>query len=97
VKQKLVVQLFEVPTWKFQLQLALFGVVQVKSTHKGAQPDAGVGLVVNDITGSGFTVMVTVEVASGLVHPSSTVTVYVVVVVGLTVHVLVVIPPGDHE
>ena len=85
MKQKVVLQLFEFPMVKFHAQFDEFGVVLVKSTHSGAQPDAGEGdFVVNEITGNGFTVIVTVAVAGVVVQLSVTETVYVVVTVGLT-------------
>ena len=86
--------MLEVAIMKFQLHCALLGVVLVNVTQSGAHQLAGDGAVVNVTIGKGLTVTVTVSVAAGVVHPSLTVMVYVVLDVGVTVNVEFVPLPG---
>jgi hypothetical protein len=63
----------DVPTPKFQLQLVAPVVVLANVTQSGVQPESG--FCTNATTGKGFTVTVTVVVATGVPQLSETVTV----------------------
>jgi len=66
----------------------------LKFTHNGPQPE--VTSEVSVTAGNGFTVTVTVCVSGGVVQPSDSITVYVVVEAGETVCDAPVRLPGSH-